>query len=238
QGFNVFLIGDSQAKLDEIRVDVESKDPEVELRPFVFDFADATRDDYGSLYKELGTIEVGFLVNNTELLSSGPAMLHEYSEGKDGLAKMSTVNTLPMMLLSASVLEQMSAREKGVIVNFSSMAGTMEKAYWSVLSASKKYVIHLSDVLREEYVSRGVVIQTITRGNVAATMNGEPSFFCPLPDRYSKLALRSIGIADKTAGYPSHQLQVELLSLVPHLFLALFMHIKNRKHRKSRRDIE
>lgn len=48
-----------------------------------------------------------------------------------------TVNMLPMTLLTAFVLEQMTARGRGIIVNISSMVGYSPFYYWAVYAATK-----------------------------------------------------------------------------------------------------
>lgn len=57
--------------------------------------------------------------------------------GLDRLASITIVNTLPLTLLSAVVLEQMTIRNRGVIINVASSAGLRPVQKWAAYSASK-----------------------------------------------------------------------------------------------------
>ncbi|KHJ97331.1 hypothetical protein OESDEN_02697 [Oesophagostomum dentatum] len=111
----------------------------------------------------------------------------------------------------------MLPRKKGVIVNVSSGAGYNPMALWAVYSATKKYVAWLSKILRMEYSGYGITVQTICPMLVATKMSKvrRTSFFTASAEKFAASAVRSIGLADDTTGYLSHQIQVELMNLVP-----------------------
>ena len=73
--------------------------------------------------------------------------------------------------LSAAVLSQMSDRKKGIIVNVASSASYNPMALWAVYSATKKYVTWFTSILRREYESRGITVQTICPMMVATKMS-------------------------------------------------------------------
>ena len=68
----------------------------------------------------------------------------------------------PVTLLSAFVLDQMTKRGHGVIVNISSMIGYRPCFYQTIYAATKAYVNCLSQSLRLEYANqKGIHIQTV-----------------------------------------------------------------------------
>ena len=65
----------------------------------------------------------------------------------------------------------MSERKRGIIVNVASSAAYNPMALWAVYSATKKYVTWLTSILRREYESSGITIQTVCPMMVATKMS-------------------------------------------------------------------
>ncbi|GMR43540.1 hypothetical protein PMAYCL1PPCAC_13735, partial [Pristionchus mayeri] len=215
--FNVFLVSRTQSKLDETKKEIEAAAPGIEVKTFAFDFSASTRDAYEPLIKELKKVEIGVLVNNVGMSFEYPEVLHATEGGLQRLADMTTINCLPVVLLSAVALEQMSTRKAGIVINIASGAGYNEMSHWNVYSAAKRFVLHLSAILRAEYADAGVTVQAIAPMLVATKMAKirRASFFGPFADSFVAQALRSVGLVDDTTGYFSHQMQVELMNLLP-----------------------
>lgn len=81
----------------------------------------------------------------------------------------------------------------------------------------QKYVSWLTAILRKEYESQGITIQTIAPMMVATKMSKvkRTSFFTPSGEAFAKSALNTIGNSSDTTGYISHQIQLEFMSLIP-----------------------
>ncbi|EYB87188.1 hypothetical protein Y032_0267g763 [Ancylostoma ceylanicum] len=217
KGFNIFLISRTQSKLDEIQKDIREKYNKVDVKTFAFDFCAGSAGAYKPLIEALNSVEVGVLVNNVGMSYEYPESLHKVEGGLERIGAIATINTLPPTILCASILEQMLPRKKGVIVNVSSAAGYNHMAYWAVYSATKKYVTWLTEILRMEYANSGILFQTICPMMVATKMSKvrKTSFFTPSAESFAASALRSIGLAVETSGYLSHQIQVEVMKLIP-----------------------
>ncbi|CAI5444233.1 unnamed protein product [Caenorhabditis angaria] len=217
RGFNVFLVSRTQSKLDETKKEILEKYQNIEIRTYSYDFTNAAVSGYQDLLAELNQVEIGVLINNVGLSYEYPEVLHKVDGGIERLANITTINTLPPTLLSAGILPQMVERKAGVIVNVGSSAGANQMTLWAVYSATKKYVSWLSGILRKEYESHGITIQTIAPMMVATKMSKvkKTSFFTPNGEQFVKSALNTIGNAADTTGYISHQLQLEVMDLIP-----------------------
>ncbi|EGT50980.1 CBN-LET-767 protein [Caenorhabditis brenneri] len=217
RGFNVFIVSRTQSKLDETKKEILEKYPTIEVRTVAYDFTNAAPSGYKDLLAELNQVEIGVLVNNVGLSYEYPDVLHKVEGGIERLANITTINTLPPTLLSAGILPQMVARKTGVIINVGSSASANQMALWAVYSATKKYVSWLTAILRKEYEHQGIIIQTIAPMMVATKMSKvkRTSFFTPDGAKFAKSALNTVGNASDTTGYITHQLQLELMNLIP-----------------------
>jgi short-subunit dehydrogenase len=105
-----------------------------------------------------------------------PERLDRLDGGLQRITDITVINTLPTTVLSAAILGQMVTRNKGVIVNVSSSAAYHPLFYWAIYSATKvsyfdltwntpnflqKYINWLSTILRKEYASTDITIQTV-----------------------------------------------------------------------------
>ncbi|KAF1762483.1 hypothetical protein GCK72_010745 [Caenorhabditis remanei] len=217
RGFNVFIVSRTQSKLDETKKEILEKYSNIEVRTAAYDFTNAAPSGYKDLLATLNQVEIGVLVNNVGLSYEYPDVLHKVDGGIERLANITTINTLPPTLLSAGILPQMVARKAGVIINVGSSASANQMALWAVYSATKKYVSWLTAILRKEYEHQGITIQTIAPMMVATKMSKvkRTSFFTPDGAKFAKSALNTVGNASDTTGYISHQLQLELMDLIP-----------------------
>ncbi|EGT52863.1 hypothetical protein CAEBREN_07160 [Caenorhabditis brenneri] len=217
RGFNIYLVSRTESKLVQTKKDILAKHPNVQIRYATFDFTNPSPTDYQELLSQLNEVNIGILINNVGMFFEYPDYIHQMGGGLERLADVAIVNMLPPTLLSAGILPQMIRRKAGVIVNISSATGAFKMAQWSVYSASKKYVSWLTATLRKEYGDKGILFQTITPFIVATKMAGNPntSFFYPDSDTFAKSALNTIGNSNDTTGYIAHQLQYEMMNLMP-----------------------
>ncbi|CAJ0577298.1 unnamed protein product, partial [Mesorhabditis spiculigera] len=216
RGFNVLLISRSQDKLEATKKEIKDKYSNVEIKTYTFDFSTGKYADYVPLLEELKKYDIGVLVNNVGLSYEYPERMHLVEGGVERLSSITSMNTLPPTLLTATVLPQMVERKKGVVINLSSAAGYNTMAYWAVYSATKRYVQWLSAILRMEY-GPNITIQTVCPMLVATNMSKvkKTSFFTPNPTTFARAALDTVGHVSETTGYYTHQIQLEFLSAIP-----------------------
>ncbi|CAO4376137.1 unnamed protein product [Caenorhabditis nigoni] len=225
RGFNIYLVSRTQSKLEQTKKEILQKHANIEVKIAVFDFKNPSPADYQKLLAKLNEVEVGILINNVGMFFEYPDIFHKIAGGIDSLADVTTVNTLPPTLLSAGILPQMVSRRAGIVVNISSGAGAIPMPQMSVYSAAKKYITWLTAILRKEYDHHGIIFQTIAPHKVSTNMSGNPdtSFFCPDSDSFAKSALNTIGNSFETTGYITHQLELELMTLLPEFLLNDFI---------------
>jgi len=223
KGLDICLISRSPDKLKAVAEELKGKSPNTQVKTIAFDFTNANLADYQKqVFSELERLEVGVLVNNVGLSYEYPERLDKLEGGLQRITDITVINTLPTTLLSAFVLAQMAKRRRGVVINVASAASYHPLFYWAIYSATKKYVCHLSDILRQEYSGLGITIQTICPMMVATKMSKvrKSSFFTPNPEQFVKQAVRSIGHVSETTGCLPHQIQAELIfGMLPNMLL-------------------
>lgn len=86
-------------------------------------------------------------------------------------------------------------------------------------------MLHLSNILRQEYSAHGITVQCITPGGVSTKLKiviidyvisinhdffqvDSVEFLEPSAAKFAKSALRTVGIVDNTTGYFAHQIMV------------------------------
>uniref|UniRef100_A0AC35TU41 Estradiol 17-beta-dehydrogenase 12 n=1 Tax=Rhabditophanes sp. KR3021 TaxID=114890 RepID=A0AC35TU41_9BILA len=222
KGFDLLLVARNKAKLDAVKAEIEAEHSKVTIKSIVFDFTRGTTEDYQKdLLPQLSTHKIGVLVNNVGLSYEYPELMHAMDGGIDRLRDLVVINTLPTTLLTSYCCEGFVKNGGGIVINIASFAGVSVMPLLSAYSATKKYVNHLNNSLRVEYKDTDIVFQTINPLMVATNMSKikKPSFFVPSPKSFVKSALASFGKVRTTAGCVSHQLQCEILGLLPEVVL-------------------
>lgn len=202
KGFNLLLISRTQSKLDATKDEIKKEYKNVEVETISYDFSNANLNDYKKEVlpaiekKDVGIlglfeftvmhhINSKFSVNNVGLSYDYPEILHKVDGGLQHLANVGIVNIVPTSVLTAAVLPQMVQRNNGVIVNISSSAAYAKMSLWAIYSASKAYVNHFTNILRNEYAHTGITIQTICPMMVSTKMSkARVSFFAPNTTNY------------------------------------------------------
>lgn len=91
---------------------------------------------------------------------------------EDELWDIINVNIGATTLMTRMVIEQMKKRGNGAIVNVSSGSALMPLPLLSVYAASKMFVTHFSDAIREEYSKYGITVQCLSPFYIRTRMVG------------------------------------------------------------------
>jgi 17beta-estradiol 17-dehydrogenase / very-long-chain 3-oxoacyl-CoA reductase len=89
----------------------------------------------------------------------------------------------------------------------------------------QKYVNWLSSILRKEYASTNIVIQTVCPMMVATKMSKvrNSSLFVPTATQFARSAVNSIGLVDETTGCLVHEAQCTIFfGLLPKFIVDRF----------------
>jgi len=148
RGLNVLIVSRTQDKLDVVRQEIVDKHPGVEVRTHRTDFTAFDDAAVASLSKVIAELQVGVLVNNVAVNVEMPTYFDEVELCK--VRDIITCNTLGTALLTHAVLPQMKSRKRGVIINLSSLGGTLPSAMLQPYGATKSFVENFSEALAEE----------------------------------------------------------------------------------------
>ena len=196
RGVRVALVARSQADLDaNVRA---LSDAGGEVMAVVADVT--AREDRRSLLatveRELGPVDL--LVNNAG--GDPQRRFHDLSE--DEIERVLALNLASAVILTRLVLPGMLARERGHIVNISSMAGRTGFPYTEAYAAAKDGLIALTRVLRSDYRHCGVSASTLILGPVGEAGVGArtaqeigiklPPVGLVSPDRVGRPTVRAI----------------------------------------------
>lgn len=147
KGLNVLLVSRSQDKLEAVQQEILGM-CDVEVRTHRTDFTQLDDATLASLTAVLKQLQVGVLVNNVAVNVEMPTYFEELELTK--ARDIISCNTLGTALLTHAVLPQMKARKRGVIINLSSIGGTLPSAMLQPYGATKSFVENFSEALAEE----------------------------------------------------------------------------------------
>jgi short-subunit dehydrogenase len=159
RGYNVILVARRETRLralaDDLRRDREAS---VEVLP-----ADlATDEGLERVLDRLSRGDVTMVVNNAGFGLSG-----EFAElPLDRQLEMLNVNVRAVTAIAHTAMRSMIGREHGTIINVAAQAAFQPGPFMAVYSASKAYVLSLSEALHEEARPHGVTVTCVCPGPV------------------------------------------------------------------------
>lgn len=109
---------------------------------------------------EQGERQIDLLVNNAGLGTCGPYLEQDWSREQ----ALIEVNILALARLCHALGQTMALQGGGQILNVASLAAFQPGAWMSNYYASKAYVLHFSEGLREELKERGVRVSVLCPG--------------------------------------------------------------------------
>ena len=104
--------------------------------------------------------DLGLLVNNAGLALSGTLATSSEAEA----ARLIALNVTATTLLARAAAIRMSAKGAGAIINISSVLALMPEMFDATYSATKAYILTLSQGLAQELAASGVQVQAVLPG--------------------------------------------------------------------------
>jgi len=158
-GYNLVLTARTQFKLEHIAQELaDAYSIEVHIVPDDLSDPDAPQRIYA--YTKKHNIHIDVLVNNAGFGLRGAFAETNLSTELD----MITVNISALTELTKLFVEDMIRENSGHIVNIASTAAFLPGAYMAVYYATKAYVLHFGEAIREELKKTGVKVTTVCPG--------------------------------------------------------------------------
>lgn len=223
KGMNIVLISRTEAKLKEVKEEIEKKGyKNVEVKYVVCDYDKFnTQPARDAVKKELEGLEVGVLINNVGIGYKYPRFFDELPDWE--VQAMMTLNIDSTVWMTRMVLPGMLERKSGAIVNISSGSALYTMPLLAEYGAAKSFVEKFSRALNAEYSSKGVTCQCQAPFYVATKLAKlRKSLSVPTPTEYANMGVKFIGYPDSALVQPFwiHAVQGWVMKQVPDFILA------------------
>ncbi|QLC72593.1 SDR family oxidoreductase [Pseudomonas sp. LPB0260] len=159
RGRNLILVARQRQALESIALELSQRFA-VEVLFRICDLSQPLQVS-GLLHElEQSELNIDLLVNNAGLGSSGAFIAQDWSREQ----KLIEVNVLALARLCHAIGASMARQGGGQILNVASLAAFQPGAWMSNYYASKAYVLHFSEALREELKQQGVSVSVLCPG--------------------------------------------------------------------------
>lgn len=132
----------------------------VQTRIIAVDF---TKEEgiYGIIEDGIEGLEIGILVNNVGMIYDEPKYFHLVPDSEKFFTDLIHCNVTSVVQMTRLILPNMVNRQKGLIINISSLSSVVPTPLYSVYAATKAFNNKFSDDLRSEYKQHGIKVQTV-----------------------------------------------------------------------------
>jgi short-subunit dehydrogenase len=175
----LLLVARRGDRLDELRDEMLSRDPNLVVHVRVVDLCNQTHIDELVSWLDHQKIDIDLLINNAGLGDVGPFATSDPQRND----QMLFVNVVALTKLTRALLPQMIARKRGAILNVSSSAGFLPIPTFAVYAATKAYVNSFTEALRADLHGTGVTVTALCPGpvrtefqSVAQRPGGQPEY--------------------------------------------------------------
>lgn len=158
RGYDLLLVARDLARLDAAASTLRAEHGvQVEvLKADLTQKADTARVEH-RLRNDVG---IRLLVNNAGVAADGALAVSD----PDQLNRMIELNVVALTRLAAAAAASFSARKQGVIINIASVVALFPERFNVTYSASKAYVLSLTQSLHAELAGAGVQVQAVLPG--------------------------------------------------------------------------
>ena len=157
-GHPLALIARRDAKLEKL-----SRELPVEVRFLPQDLCEPDAGEHVVHWLRVQEIEVDTLVNNAGFGRLGEFIHLDRQEQVD----MVRLNAVTLMDLTRRLLPCMIERGHGGVLNVASLAGFQAGPYMATYYATKAFVLHFTEGVREEVLGKGVTVSAFCPGPVS-----------------------------------------------------------------------
>ncbi len=182
---------------------------------------------YEKIEEGIEGLEIGVLVNNVGMSSDEPEYFLRMPNSKEFYNQMIHCNVTSVVQMTRIILPQMVERQKGLIINISSMTSLVPAPLITVYGSTKSFVTKFTNDLRSEYKQHGIKFQTLYPGFVSTKMikSARASWTVPSPRTFVTSALKSVENLEETTGYYIHDFQCIFIRLFNYLLPSLYRRV-------------
>jgi short-subunit dehydrogenase len=159
---SLILVARREARLNELRDELLSRNPNLSVRVRVVDLCDNLQIGELVRWLEQEKIDIDLLINNAGVGDYGSFATSDPERDN----QIIQVNIVALTLLTRRLLPQMVARKRGTILNVSSSAGFLPIPGMAVYAATKAYANSFSEALGAELRGTGVTVTALCPGPV------------------------------------------------------------------------
>ncbi|MEG0861486.1 MAG: SDR family oxidoreductase [Pseudomonas sp.] len=193
RGRNLILVARQRDPLESIAIELTQRFG-VEVLFRACDLGEPLRLSGFLLELEESERHIDLLVNCAGIRSYGPFLAQEWSDEQD----LIEVNILALTRLCHALGNAMAVQGGGQILNVASLAAFAPGPWMSSYAASKAYVLHFSEGLREELKRTGIKVSVLCPGPVRSPLRKIPRLEkgqrCLSPE---EVALHTVRALDK-----------------------------------------
>ncbi|WP_068825839.1 SDR family NAD(P)-dependent oxidoreductase [Pseudomonas sp. BMS12] len=158
RGYDLLLVARDLARLQEMAASLGAK---YGVKVDVLKADLTSKADLQTVEDRLRTdAEIRLLVNNAGVASNGTLAEADLEQAE----RLIQLNVVALTRLAAVAAAQFSAAGRGAIVNIASVVALAPEMFNAVYSASKAYVLSLTQTLHGEVAAKGVQIQAVLPG--------------------------------------------------------------------------
>lgn len=158
RGYDLLLVARDLARLQEMAASLGAK---YGVKVDVLKADLTSKADLQTVEDRLRTdAEISLLVNNAGVASNGTLAEADLEQAE----RLIQLNVVALTRLAAVAAAQFSAAGRGAIVNIASVVALAPEMFNAVYSASKAYVLSLTQTLHGEIAAKGVQVQAVLPG--------------------------------------------------------------------------
>lgn len=191
RGRNLILVARQREMLEPVAIELTQRFG-VEVLFRACDLSEPLRLSGFILELEEGERQIDLLVNCAGLRSHGPFMAQEWPDEQDLLE----VNIIALSRLCHAVGNVMAVQGGGQILNVAGLAAFAPGPWMASYAASKAYVVHFSEALREELKRTGIKVSVLCPGPVRSPKRRIPrldnSTRCLSPEEVALYTVRAL----------------------------------------------
>jgi 17beta-estradiol 17-dehydrogenase / very-long-chain 3-oxoacyl-CoA reductase len=143
-----------------IFIELPEETYKVQTKIIVVDFTKG-KEIFKKIEEEIKGLEIGILVNNVGKAYWGAQYFHLMHNSEQLFDDMIHCNVTSVVQMTRIALPQMIERQKGLIINISSLSSLVPAPLMGVYAATKAFINKFGEDLRLENKQHGITIQTV-----------------------------------------------------------------------------